>query len=610
MHAALPTLKTQKVTIRGKVLFGFGLGLVMLVIIALIAWRSTQHFLSTAELVAHSRAVLETEEKVLRHLMEMESARRGFLLTGDEKQLRGFQDAKALVNENLSLLQQLVVEDADAFRRAGQIRALIDASFAKQAAEIDARREGGFKAGHDLFMRAESEQLNREIHAVVRDFDERERMKLGERAQTTEFVGAATTLVIIVGSSVAFIALVAAGWMILRDIAKRRRAETALAEQARLLKEIIDTIPDLIFLKDAEGRLMLDNRAHRRYLGVQPGETLRGKAEHDIYPRDIATRHEADDRHVLTTGAPIRHRVEEARPASPNIHWLSTTRMPLRDGTGKIVGLVGVSTDITQRKSDEEKLQRFAAQLERSNAELQNFASVASHDLQEPLRKIQAFGDRLAAKCGAELGEQGRGYLDRMQNAAQRMQVLIQDLLQLSRVTSRAQPFEPCDLGRIVSEVVSDLEVRIEQTGGKVEAGALPTIDADPLQMRQLFQNLISNALKFHKPGVPPVVRITSEMVFATDHSLVGAKPREPLAEITIEDNGIGFDAKFAEQVFIVFQRLHTKQEYEGTGIGLAVCRKITDRHGGSIVAKSEEGRGATFIITLPLKQSSEPNSP
>jgi PAS domain S-box-containing protein len=610
MHATLPTLKPQKFSIRGKVLFGFGLGLVLLVGIAVIAWRTTQHFLATAERVAHSRAVLETEEKVLRHLMEMESSRRGYLLTGDEKQLRGFQDAKSLVNENFSLLQALIAEDDEALQRTGKLRTLLDASYAKQAAEIAARREGGFDPGLKLFVRADSEQVNHEIHAVVSDFEERERMRLNARSDTTRFVAAATTLVIIVGASVAFIALVAAGWMILRDIAMRRRAEAALAEQARLLGDIIDTMPDLIFLKDTQGRFVLDNRAHRRYLGVHPSETLNGKTAADIYPPEIAARHIEDDRYVLTTGAPIRNREEPARPAAPNIHWLATTKMPLRDGTGKIVGLVGVSTDITQRKADEEKLQRFAAQLERSNAELQNFASVASHDLQEPLRKIQAFGDRLAAKCSEELGEQGRGYLDRMQNAAQRMQTLIQDLLQLSRVTSRAQPYQRCDLAKIVGDVVSDLEVRIEQTGGKVEAGELPTIDADPLQMRQLFQNLIANALKFHRPDVPPVVRLTSEILTATDHLLPGVPPREKFTRITVADNGIGFDAKFAEQIFIVFQRLHTKQDYEGTGIGLAVCRKITDRHGGSIVAESSEGRGAIFRICLPLKQSSEPESP
>lgn len=597
-------------SIRGKVIFGFGLGLVMLVAIAVIAWRSTQHFIATAERVAHSRAILETEEKVLRYLMEMESLRRGYLVAGDEKLLKAYVEAKSQLNESFSLLQALLAEDDEAFKQTDKLQALLEASFAKQQAEIDVRRKEGFEAARKLFVRADTEQLSREIQAVVKDFEDSERMRLNSRADTTKFVGAATTLVIIVGTSVAFIALVAAGWMILRDIAKRRRAEAALAEQARLLTDIVDTLPDLVFLKDTQGRFVLDNRAHRRYLGVHPSETLNGKTAADIYPREIAERQQEEDHYVLTTGAPIRNKEEAARPASPNIHWLATTKMPLRDGTGKIVGLVGVSTDITQRKADEEKLRLFAAQLERSNAELQNFASVASHDLQEPLRKIQAFGDRLATKCAAQLGEQGRGYLERMQNAAQRMQTLIQDLLQLSRVTSRAQPFQQCELGKIIGDVVSDLEVRIEQTGGKVEVGELPVIDADPLQMRQLFQNLIANALKFHRPDLAPVVTIAGEVGLASELGLAGTQARDKAVRITVRDNGIGFDPKFAEQIFVVFQRLHTKQDYEGTGIGLAVCRKITDRHRGSIMAESEEGRGATFTILLPVKQPSAPENP
>ena len=382
----------------------------------------------------------------------------------------------------------------------------------------------------------------------------------------------------------------------------------ALVEQANLLTAVIDTMPDHVYLKDAQGRYVLDNTAHRRYLGMHGDETVEGKTVWDFFPRDIATLYDGDDQYVLTTGAPIRHREEPARPAAPNIDWLATTKMPLRDGSGRIIGLVGVSTDITQRKIDEEKLRMFAAQLERSNAELASFASVASHDLQEPLRKIQAFGDRLKAKCAAQLGDQGRDYLARMDNAAQRMQTLIQDLLKLSRVTSRAQPFASCDLSQIVGEVLGDLEVRIEQTQAVIEVGVLPTLDADPLQMRQLFQNLIANALKFHKPGEPPLVRISAEELIATDRTVPGAKPRDRLCRVTVQDSGIGFDLKYAEQIFAVFQRLHTKTEYEGTGIGLAVCRKITDRHGGVIVAESTEGHGASFIITLPAKQPVEKN--
>jgi PAS domain S-box-containing protein len=606
MQPTFPT-PVQRITIRGKVLFGFGIGLVMLVAIAFIAWRSTRHFLSTAERVAHSRAVLETEEKAVRHFTEMEAARRGYLLTGDARQMKAFDDASTLVNESFNDLRRLTADDPEARKPLDRLSELLDENLARQRTAMDALQAGGIDTARRLFAESGGEIASQELRKLVKDFEDNERMRLNARSDTTRFVGAATTLVIIVGSSVAFIALITAGWMILRDIAMRRRAEAALAEQARLLRDVIDTIPDLVFLKDTNGRFVLDNRAHQRYLGVHAGETLHGKNAWDIYPKEIAEKQEGDDLYVLSTGAPIRHREEAARPAAPNIHWLSTTKMPLRDGTGKIVGLVGVSTDITQRKADEEKLRRFAAQLERSNAELQNFASVASHDLQEPLRKIQAFGDRLKAKCSGQLGEQGLDYLERMHHAAQRMQTLIQDLLQLSRVSSRAQPFQPCDLAKIVADVVSDLEVRIEQTGGRVECGELPVIDADPLQMRQLFQNLISNALKFHRPDEPPVVRVTGESFFAIDHSLPGAKPRDRVARIVVEDNGIGFDEKFAEQIFVVFQRLHTKHEYEGTGIGLAVCRKITDRHGGSIMAKAEEGRGATFTILLPAKQASEP---
>jgi signal transduction histidine kinase len=248
------------------------------------------------------------------------------------------------------------------------------------------------------------------------------------------------------------------------------------------------------------------------------------------------------------------------------------------------------------RRSNDE-LRNYAARLERSNKELQDFASVASHDLQEPLRKIQAFSDRLRTRCAAALDDVGRDYLDRVQNAARRMQTLINDLLTFCRVTTKAQPFVPTDLKGAALEVISDLEVRIEQVGGRVELAELPTVEADPLQMRQLMQNLIGNALKYHKPEVPPVVRVSGKHL---------ADQSRELCQILVEDNGIGFDEVYADRIFTIFQRLHGRTEYEGTGVGLAVCRKIAERHGGSITARSRLGEGSSFTVTLPVRQMKE----
>lgn len=243
-----------------------------------------------------------------------------------------------------------------------------------------------------------------------------------------------------------------------------------------------------------------------------------------------------------------------------------------------------------------EALRQSNTELERSNQELQDFAYVASHDLQEPLRKIQAFGNLLEDEYGPILGEEGQTYLDRMRNAASRMQGLINDLLTFSRVTTKALPFSPVDLNLIAREVVIDLETLIQATHGKVTIEPLPTIEADPLQMRQMLQNLLSNALKFHKPGVPPVVNISAQ-------AQVDAQTGEELYLIAVKDNGIGFDEKYLDRIFTVFQRLHGRGEYEGTGIGLAVVRKIVARHGGTITARSSVGEGSTFLATLPVRQ-------
>ncbi len=253
-------------------------------------------------------------------------------------------------------------------------------------------------------------------------------------------------------------------------------------------------------------------------------------------------------------------------------------------------GIVSIRTTI-KRKRAEDELRLYTAKLELMNQELQEFAFIASHDLQEPLRKIQIFGDRLRNTHAHKLDETAKDYLVRMGSAANRMQQLIQELLKYSRVATKPGPFNTVNLRAILDEVLQIFELQIKKSDGTVEISEMPDIEADATQMKQLFQNLIGNALKFQRPGGSPHVKVRS------------AGHAKNAVQIMVEDNGIGFEERYLDRIFAPFQRLHARSEYEGTGMGLAICRKILERHHGSITAKSTPGKGSTFIITLPLKQ-------
>jgi signal transduction histidine kinase len=252
-------------------------------------------------------------------------------------------------------------------------------------------------------------------------------------------------------------------------------------------------------------------------------------------------------------------------------------------------------------------------ELTRSNAGLEQFASVASHDLLEPLRKIQAFGDRLKSVDGATLSPAGSDYLERMQQAAARMRVLVNDLLAYARVAAEPRSVVPVDLAAATRAVLTDLEMQVAHTGGQVEVGPLPTIEGDPLRLRQLLQNLISNALKFRRPEVPSVVIVSAVLLPREDTEHAGPSADvSPLnwLRLTVEDNGIGFEQKYAERIFEGFKRLNGRSAYEGTGIGLALCRQIAEQHGGHITATSTPGQGATLRVTLPLRQTEGVSTP
>jgi PAS domain S-box-containing protein len=417
----------------------------------------------------------------------------------------------------------------------------------------------------------------------------------------------------------------------LRDITDRKRAEETLRASETRFRTLTEAIPQMVWNTDRSGRVTYFNHRWVEYTGLTAAHAVEEWWTQVTHPEDAVRLEAAWRRAVAEQPEPFEQEVRIRDSEDGTYRWFLTALVPLRRADGAVDQWIGslssideqkrqseilaslvkmrtaelesanqlLREEIAERSRAEARAQAATVELARSNEELEKFAYVASHDLQEPLRKIQAFGDRLIKKYRELLGPDGQEYVDRMKDSATRMRTLIDDLLSFSRVTTKAQPFASVELTPLVNDVLSDLEMRIAQTGGKIDVGDLPTIAADPMQMRQLFQNLIANALKFHKPGAPPEVTVRAVPWLR----LSGESPPPPAGagyRITVADNGIGFETEYADRVFEVFQRLHGRGEYEGTGIGLAICRKIVQRHGGTIVAQSRPGEGTTFIIDLP----------
>ena len=373
------------------------------------------------------------------------------------------------------------------------------------------------------------------------------------------------------------------------DLGEPILLETVPAAQ-RLLLDIIDTVREPLIVLDAEFRVTQANRAFFDTFRVVPEDTIGhvlftlGDGQWDIAPlRELL-------RDKLAVEPQLNDfDVDHVFPGIGRKIMLLNARLVSQGPDLPRIILLAIE-DITARRFTEWRLAEQHRELERSNEALDEFASVASHDLQEPLRKIVSFGELLNASAGAALEGTARAYLARMLSAAARMRTLVSDVLLYSQVTTRVHPFVRTDLARVARDVLADLETSIAESGGRVELGEMCVIDADALQMRQLLQNLLGNALKYRQKDTPPIVRLAS-----TNGG--------PHCAITVADNGIGFNERHAGRIFRMFTRLNARAEYEGSGIGLAICRKIVERHNGTIAATSTPGLGATFTVTLPVKQ-------
>ena len=370
------------------------------------------------------------------------------------------------------------------------------------------------------------------------------------------------------------------------DVTRLNRAEQALRDSQALYSSLVENLPMCVMRKDLDGRLTFANQAFCRLLG-QPAEDVLGRTDHELYPQELADKYRNDDLKVIQTREPFdgveRHKQDGRRM------YVHTMKTPLFDSKDRILGVLVAFWDVTERISAAEEVKRYAADLEQSNQDLEQFAHVASHDLQEPLRTIGSYCQLLEKQLKQWLDSDSKKYMGFVIDASARMHRLIQGLLKYSHVGTRAREFEDVDTQEILNQTLADLHSVIDASQATVTHDELPTLLAIRLQMGQLFQNLIGNAIMYRSEQPPQI------------H--VGVEQQEGQWVFSIRDNGIGIPAEQTERVFVIFQRLHARDQYPGTGIGLSLCKRIVERDSGRVWIESESGSGTTIFFSLPEEQ-------
>lgn len=581
-----------------KIAIGFAVASLVLLLVATTAGWNGQRFHGTFERVEHTHRVLGQLETVVVEVLGMQSATRGFVLTGAESLLLTFDKSEASTRAALAALRRDTADNPNQQRRLDELEPAISTAIEIMRSRIAERRNGTLDVPPSSAAFLGGQRAVDRLRGIIRLMQQEERRLFAEHTDATSSAALSNTTVALVGCGLALVFLVSSGLLVRRDIRQRLRAEESLRKSERMFQRLFDNAPDAIIQVDARGHITRANRRAESLFGWERDE-LTGQRLEQLLPQRFHARHRG---HLAAYFASPRTRPMGAglelsgRRKDDSEFPVDIMLSPLETDEGPET--LAVIRDITERKRADAKirelnrdLQLQNARLEIANKELESFSYSVSHDLRAPLRHIDGFAALLAKHAGTSLDEKSTRYLTVISDSARRMGRLVDDLLTFSRMGRAEMDVTTLDHNQLVAGVVRDISLH-RQKPIEWHIEPLPAIRADAAMLRQVWSNLIENAAKYSTPSVHPRIEIGSVPQ--------GPNPTEHV--FYVRDNGVGFDMKYAAKLFGVFQRLHSESEFQGTGIGLANVRRIVTRHGGRTWAESAVGQGATFFFSLPVQ--------
>ncbi len=587
------TAPYSSASIERQIPVGFVLAAIIIVVVGVISYLSIQSSIETNQLVTHTREVLQQLEDTQISLLDAETNVRGYYISGNEAYIPAYQAAADQIPLQIASLRVLTADNPNQQANIDQLDPLITARLHQLQSAIATRQTTPLADVPPQVTPSPAKQTMDRIRDLINTMIAQEDSLLAPRVTTAANSARWTLVMLFLLTCLTVLILATVYFLFRRDITGRMRVEATLNSERNVLRALVDALPDQIFIKREDGAFLLNNQAFAANLG-QPGpEALLFKNDFDFYPRELAESYRADDLSVFATGVPVINREEPIAMADGTTIVALTTKIPLRGPDGTIDRLVGISHNITERKNSEDRIQALNQSLERRteqveavNKELEAFSYTISHDLRAPLRAIRGFSKILLEEYGVQIPPEGQRFLNLVDQNAGQMSELIDDLLSFSRLGRHPVNRELIKPTELVQQIWSDLIA--ERPDRKVEftLAEMPACLPDRTLLRQVYTNLLANALKF--TSKQDIGRIE-----------VGFERNDQEVIYFVRDNGAGFNMQYYNKLFGVFQRLHRAEDYEGTGVGLAIVQRIIMRHGGRVWAKGEIDKGATFFFTL-----------